>query len=292
MENFIETRFGHVLDRIEQLEHRLSDAVIGASNRWVAHPLYSHLLARGMRPATTTRLFENLSEKGFHADTDENQLRWALAQELRRLLETTAPKRTIGTQLFIGPSGAGKTSLLLKLAKSPDFYGLRRPTVITIQPEDISSVPYQDPTALFRRFDLSVQNVKTPEEMYHALSRARRFDHILIDTPSLPLEEAAARKMLLRIKKMVDAIMPLQVQFVLNATRILEPYTHDYLQKLPLHPNAVAFTHLDETEGWGRVVEWMLALRMPVQFVSVGTGIDDGPHAYSPSWFAEEMMDL
>jgi flagellar biosynthesis GTPase FlhF len=54
----------------------------------------------------------------------------------------------------------------------------------------------------------------------------------------------------------------------------------------------VALTHLDETGGWGRIAEWLMAVRMPVQFVSTGAAVPDAVTSFSPTWFVEEMMKL
>ena len=86
--------------------------------------------------------------------------------------------------------------------------------------------------------------------------------------------------------------MPLQVHLVLNATRALEDFDPDYLQRMPLRPDAVALTHLDETRSWGRIAEWMIQIQLPVQFASSSPRIPDGVGAFSPSWFVEEMMQL
>jgi flagellar biosynthesis GTPase FlhF len=86
--------------------------------------------------------------------------------------------------------------------------------------------------------------------------------------------------------------VPIQVHLVLNATRALEDFEVEYIQRLPLQPDLVALTHLDETRSWGRVTEWMLDMKLPVQFASTSQRIPDGVGAFSPTWFIEEMMKL
>lgn len=290
LERLLRAQLQKLHERLDQIERRAGDTIIGASQRFAAHPLFARLLQQGLLPGTATRLFDALAAHGYGPETDEETLRWALARELRRMLDVAAPTHGTGTLALIGPSGAGKTALALKLAAHPGFYGRRRTTVLVVQPEDPEAIGYHAPLDLYRRFGLPVRCVQTPEEMGGALDRVRGFDQILIDTPPLPARPAAARTMLLRLTRFLSPIVPLQVQLVLNTTRALESFDAAYLQNLPLRPDALALTHLDETVGWGRVAEWMLQLRLPVQFASTGPRIPDGLTAFSPSWFVEELM--
>lgn len=290
-EKLLEAQMERLHERLDRMERRFSDSIVGAGQEWVTHPLFSLLLDQGLRPGTARRLFDGLAARGFDTQTDEEHLRWALAQEMRRLLDRPAPKTCTGNALFIGPGGSGKTSLLLKLARHASFFGRRSVSVITITPED-ESIPYHDPTDLYRRFELPVQCVSDADEMAQALRRAERFDHVLIDTPPLPLNVAAAQRMLKRIAKLTGSLMPLQAHLVVSAARALDSFETDFLRRLPIRPDTLALTHLDETRGWGRVAEWLMTMNEPVQFVGTGPRVPDDLASFSPTWFVEEMMDL
>jgi flagellar biosynthesis protein FlhF len=277
--------------RLENMERRFGGVIVGASHRWLTHPLYAQLLEKGLRPSTITKLFDRLVERGFEPQENNEELRWAMAQELRRMLSATAPKRTNANYLFIGPSGAGKTSLLLKLARHESFFGRRLPTVISIRPKE-DDIPYLSPVPLYRDFGLPVQVVRTPQEMNQALNRVQQFDQVLIDTPPLPFDPEEARPMLRRLQRIVNPLMPLQVHLTLNATRTLDDLDEGFLKRMPLTPDAVALTHLDEVTKWGRIAEWLLMLDKPVHFVSTGRRVPEGVEAFTPSWFVEEMMHL
>ncbi len=285
--------------RIERLEKRLAafenlfgQAFIGASQPWMAHPLYGLLLRQGLRTRTLTRLFNRLAEMGFEPDDDASRVQWALATELRAMLDVTQPKTCASAQLFIGASGAGKTALQLKLARHPRFLGRRKTTILVIEPEKEEAVSHHCPVELYRKFGLSVQTVRRPEEMRAALDRARRFSHILIDTPPLPLRPHDAHAALLRLHYMTEAIAPLQIHLVLNATQVLDAFDARYLERMPLRPDTLAFTHLDEADGLGRVAECVMGLGLPVQFVSNGMRVPDDVSSFSPSSLVESLLNM
>ncbi len=292
VEQLLKAQLGLLHNRLDKLERQFGGAIIGAAQTWTTNPLFGALLNLGFRPGTVTKFFDTLASKGFEPDADVETLKWALAQEIRRSIGLSAIRETHGAQVFIGPSGSGKTSLLLKLARHTGFYGRRQAAVISIEPEDAARAFHHSPVDLFRRHGLPVQTVSTMDEMRKAVLRVQHFDHILIDTPALPMQPNATRKALRHVKRLVDPILPLRVQLVINATRSLEDFDADTVRNLPLRPEAVALTHLDETPGWGRVAEWLMALEMPVQFVSTSPAVPDGVISFSPSWFVEEMMKL
>ena len=292
LQELLEAQLSLIHNRLDRLDRRFEEAIVGASIQWTSQELFTRLLRQGMRPSTVTRLFEQLMAKGLEPGQDEQKMRWALAHEIRNLLQSATPKRYTGTIMFIGPSGSGKTTLLLKVAKHPSFFGRHKTTIISIMPEGNKDVPYQNPAPLFTEYGVPVQTVGNIEEMLLALDRASRFDQILIDTPPMPVHESRARKMLLSLKRIIEPLLPIQVHLVLNATRALDEFDLSYIQRLPIRPDAIAFTHLDETQGLGRLAEWMIQTKLPVQFASSSPIAPDGVGAFTPSWFVEEMMRI
>jgi len=84
----------------------------------------------------------------------------------------------------------------------------------------------------------------------------------------------------------------MQVHLVLNATRVLEGIDAAYINRLPVRPDTLALTHLDETEQLGRIAEWMMRLKLPVLFTSAGRQVPDDALAFTTSGFVEELLDL
>ena len=260
--------------------------------RWASHPLYDVLLEKGLRPETATQLFDELSDRGIDPDDNpSDDLRWAFAQLLCRRIEVADPDRGPDSLAVVGPGGAGKTSLILKMATHDRLLGRGEPVVLHLQPTSDHGTAYQNPTPLYRKFGVAVQNVRTEEEMAQALRRTTSFDHVLIDTPPLPLPLNENRTVLRRIESLLQPLSP-DIHFVLSATHAFENLEATLLPHLPVSLSAVSITHLDEAATWGRVVEWLIALDLPVQFVAEGPQVPDGVRAFSLEWFVEDVMDL
>jgi flagellar biosynthesis protein FlhF len=292
LQQFLDARLSSLQEGIGRVERRLDEVLIGASFRWASHPLFARLLDLGLPHARVIRLFQIAAEAGHASSGDDDALRWALAHELRRVLEVAAPRRTTGTLMLIGPAGSGKSTLALKLATNPAFFGRRRTTVIVAAPEGDPRAEGRMPAEFYRAQDIPVQCVATEREMETAIDRVRGFDQVLIDTPPFPLQESSARRALGRLHRLVSSVTPLQTHLVVNASHSLDRLSADFVSRLPLPPDAIALTGLDETDRWGRAADWLAAAGMPVQFVSAGPGAADELTAFSPGWFAEQILQL
>jgi flagellar biosynthesis protein FlhF len=263
------------------------------AERWAAHPLYDMLLNKGLRPETVTQLFDGLSDRGIDLGDDPSEdLRWAFAQSLCRRIDVADPDPAPAPLALIGPGGAGKTSLLLKLATHDHLLKGGEPVVLHLSPEEDHGTAYQNPSSLYQRHGIAVQNVRTEDEMVQALKRARSFGRVLIDTPSLPLPLDESHTALRRFERVFRRLRSLRVHFVLSATHGFNNLKAESLQHLPIQLDAASITHLDEARTWGRVVEWLITLDLPVQFVSEGPKVPGGARAFSLEWFVEDVMDL
>jgi len=292
------TREEMVEARLELLENRLGGLTQGRQNgmrarRWVAHPFFGRLLDEGMRPDTVASLFDELTERGLHPDrSSRDEVRWALAQVVCHNIQVASAPTLGHPHVFLGPAGAGKTSLLLKLATQGGGLNCRDPMVIHLLPDANRQSAYQNPTDLYRRFGLPVQGVRTKEEMANAMDRADEFGQVLIDTPPLPLPLGRASTVLRRFDRLLRPVRTRNVHFVLNATQALDSLDEEALAKSPIEPHAVAITHVDAAQTWGRMVEWLVGFDLPVQFISDGPSVPEGARAFSLRWFVQDVMDL
>lgn len=287
LEQLLETRFGTLHERLEGLEKKV-EGMPASAGKWLRHPLFNRLLDRGVRAELVTELFFDATSG---VDLDDEGLFWALARSLRDRLQACSPVRPYGSQLFIGVGGSGKTSMILRLLTQKNFFGRRRCGVIIATPGMESDRFYQDPTDLYRRAGIPVQNAGTVEEMDQAVARLDGFDHIFVDTPGLPWHPREMRDALAALKPLMECLVPVQTHFVIDATRALEEVDIDILRRMPVSPDIVALTHIDETARPGRVLEWMARAGLPVNFVGSGWKQNEGLSLFSPSAFAEQMLE-
>src|SRR5690625_6548997 len=83
--------------------------------------------------------------------------------------------------------------------------------------------------------------------MHQAVARLDGFDHVFVDTPGLPWHPREMRDALAALKPLMECLVPVQTHFVIDATRALEEVDIDILRRMPVSPDIVALTHIDET---------------------------------------------
>lgn len=257
-----------VQERLRELEELVRTQKVRRGG-WKTIGILTRLHAAGVSENTLEELClrinterHNTGRHGEHVDVVQSELRRRLQMPVQRPVQSAL--------MVMGSTGAGKTSLLLKMARHPEYYGRRRTAALLVRPSGSSGDADLTSVEAYHRAGVAVQSVSSREEMRHALERVDRFDHILLDTPSLPVDPAAAHGMCERLRDVVSDVMPLHVQLVLDATRVMDAGTLSAWTKLPLRPASVAIAHLDETRQWGRFAEWLMDLELPYGYASEG----------------------
>lgn len=273
-------------ERLGALEQALTTPS-ASPQAWRSVQLLRNLADQGLREKTLARLFERV--QSFRTETGLTDGEAVLIRnELRRMLQMPVLRPAPPAMLVLGSAGSGKTSLLLKLAAHPEYFGRRRAAVVVVQP-DASASGHYSPIDRYRQAGVAVQCVRSREEMRTALERIERFDHLLIDTPSLPVDPQGAASFSDAVERIVQDVVPLQVQLVLDASRVLSAATLAAWKGLSLRPTSAAVTHLDEAHQWGRFAEWLMHVELPYGYAADGPAVPDHLSALSASRIAEHL---
>lgn len=174
--------------------------------------------------------------------------------------------------VFVGPSGAGKTSLALRLAMTPSLVGASQPAALIVAPEG-GHAP--DAAPVFWAAGIPVDVVHTAEETAEALARFAETgaDFVVVDTPALPLAPERARPVVARLGEVLAPLGRAEVHLAVDATRAPATLTAATVAALGLRPDALALTRLDEAPAAGEV--WADALGLPLRFAASGPAPSD-----------------
>ncbi len=288
----VEKQLAPLYRRLEQLERQLRQLPDTTTGQWASSHLFRRMKECGLRPATLHRIFNTLSEKGLTPESEPETLRWEAIQELHRMLDIPTPRVQPGTLVFLGPSGSGKTTLIGKLASHPGFFGRRKTLVLSLVPEAWNQNFYMPQETFFKRLKVPFLTISTEKEMRMVLKEATKFDQVLIDTPPVSLTQKDSSQVLWQIKAFLEPIVPVEIHLVMNCTCTLEDYPPTLLSTLPINIDGIALTHMDETPSWGRIAEWILRMKRPVRFASMGLSIPESVVPFSAAWFTEELIEL
>lgn len=275
--------------RFERIESMLDSALVSAHLTYASHPAFQQLMNTGISATTIAKWFKEILNKGIDPDDEQQKFMFELARIVRDQLTLDTPGPTVENLLFVGPSGAGKSTMIMKLINHPDFFGDKKIAVISIEPRQ-NGKTYSILAPFCKDHNIDYFTASDGIEVTKLMAKLAKYDHVLFDTPSISLEKKTAFREYWKIRQILASVMPLEVHFVVNATTENYFFREAYATNHPLQPDYVAVTHLDETERWGHLIPFLKTLGCNVRYISLGAGVPDGLHSFSPTWFAEKIL--
>ena len=275
--------------RLAQLESMLSESLISASLDYASHGAFQQLLQTGIRATTISGWFKKIMDTGVDPFEDREPFMYELAKLIRTSISMDSMQPTQPNIVFVGPSGSGKTSLIMKLASNSEFFGGKRVAVVSVIPRT-SGIKYSILEPFCKDNSIPYFVVQDGIDVSKLMVKLVEFDHVLFDTPSISLEKKTAFREYWKIRQILASVMPIEVHFVVNATMENYYFREAYATNHPLQPDYVAITHLDETSRWGHLIPFLKTLGVGVRYVSQGAEVPDSIQAFSPTWFAEQIL--
>jgi len=186
--------------------------------------------------------------------------------------EITPPQKKI--LMFIGPTGVGKTTTIAKLAARYAYKMSKRYKVgiITLDTYRIGAVEQLMSYAKIMR--LPIETVIDPTDFEEALNSLKHNDYILIDTVGSSQHDKEKIEKLSNFLK-VNTFSEINVNLVLSAVTKYEDLI-DIYKNFSIFPiDTLIFTKLDETKTYGNVFSFLLDVKKPLSYFSIGQEVPD-----------------
>ena len=192
-----------------------------------------------------------------------------LRKGLRQRLKT-APEKGAAIQVFVGPTGVGKSTTLAKLAARYALYQGEKVGIITIDHYRIGAIEqmrtYSDITGL------PLEVVMSPKELRSAVEKFSGCQRILIDTAgrssrNLPhIQELAGY---------IQKLPPCEIFLVISATTKRQDLQLISENFRLLAYNRIIYTKLDETSSYGILLNGSYMTDTPVIYMTNGQSVPD-----------------
>jgi flagellar biosynthesis GTPase FlhF len=267
----------------------LAESLISANLDYASHPTFQQLLKAGVRGTTISGWFKEIMNVGVDPFENKETFLFEMGKIIRNAITIDEPRVAQPNMVFVGASGAGKTTMIMKLVEHPDFFAQKRVAIVSVIPRN-SHQKYSILEPFSRDHNLDYYQVKDGIDVSKLMKKLVEYDHVLFDTPSISLEKETAFREYWKIRQILASVMPLEVHFVVNASMEQFYFRETYAANHPLQPDYVAITHLDETQRWGHLIPFLKTLGCGVRYLSMGTQVPDDVHAFSPTWFAEQIL--
>jgi flagellar biosynthesis protein FlhF len=247
-------------------------------------PVYSWLVNAGVDDPLAFRLLDEIPVTDAHGPLSVEALTDAVERRAAGMLRVSgaAPTLTRGTIAFVGPTGAGKSSTLAKLAVRAHVEGIT-PCVVSLDAS--SAAPATPLEAIARVVGITHEIATTPAQVRTALERQTALK--LIDTPGLGRMDQTG---IAALAPLLHAARPTEVHFVMPATM----KTDDALATLaafgPLWVTRVVFTKLDEASTFGSILGVATESALPVSYIAAGREVPDDLHPATAAELARRVL--
>ncbi len=276
--------------RFDKLEALLDATLISSNLDYASHPAFQQLIRTGIKTTVIARWFREIMESGIDPDEEPGQFIAALGDIIRKALKSRTDRALSRHILFAGPSGSGKTSLIMKLVQHPELLAGKQVAVASMMPDEKEGPYYTILEPFCRDRGIPFFGVRVSDGVLDELEAWKSFDHVLIDTPPIPVAQERGFREYWKMRQALVAATPLEVHYVINASLNRYYFRDTGSTHHPLQPDFVALTHLDEVSQWGPVIPFMEEMGCGSRFMSNGAGIPAGLKDFSPAWFAQQVL--
>jgi flagellar biosynthesis protein FlhF len=238
-----------------------------------------------IQPEFTVRLMTELRRQVDSNDIQRNDLaRVCLQNEIVRLVESIYAEQGQNRILaFIGPTGVGKTTTLVKMAAQYTLFDGKNCAIITIDTYRIGAVEQLKIYAEIMGVPLEI--AMTPPDFQEAVHRHRNKDFIFVDTAGRP---SRSGEKMAELRAYFDSLdEPVDIVLVLSSNT-----KHRDLISSVQHFNQVKysrliFTKVDETDTLGCILNIIGYTGLPVTQITDGQNVPDDIQRLYPKKLAK-----
>lgn len=234
-----------------------------------------HLSACGIEKRIAWQLIKEIQEKLNDAEINDHTLvRETLVQALTNRIQVSGPieckKGKSKVIVLVGPTGAGKTSTLAKLAANSKFTVNKKVALISVDTYRVSALEHLSNFAGLAQLPMSA--VYSAQELKGALVAHEDKDLIFIDTAGRsPRDEQYLKE----LKTYMELGKPDEIHLVLPAN-MKSIDLIDCLRRFErLGINRIIFTKIDETSSLGSLVNLQDETDNPISYITNGQTIPD-----------------
>lgn len=261
----------------------------GSSGLWAAWQ--QRLLQSGLESASVARLLKGARTRLQAGESGSEQaLRQALHRALLREVKVGGPLLGLGewkkTVIFTGPTGVGKTTTIAKLAAHYRLKEKRSVALITLDTYRVAAVEQLRMYA--NVIGVTMDVALTKREALECIRRRSKSELILIDTAGRsPRDEAGMEE----LREFIALDHPLETHLVLSAGTRERDLQDGATRYAGIPIDRLLFTKLDETSGFGGMVDLMWRTGLPMSYFSTGQRVPEDLEVVKPERVADLLLE-
>jgi len=289
--------FRHLKNELLDLQQRLPSSVpdesqtAGSSFPAPLARACRLLIAQGLRPSTAESLClavrRRLPAESLQSDREiQDALHSLFLGEIRASGPLLDAANDYKVAMFVGPSGAGKTTAIVKLAAHYRLEKKRSVALITLDTCRMAAVEHLRMYA--HVLGVPLETAQTTADVVEGIRRHRQASLIMIDTPGFGSHETAQ---IVSLGRLSDQYGSIETHLVLSATTRMQDLRRAVARYGVCIPSRLLFTKLDETEEYGNLFELAYQTSLPLSYWSNGRRVPEDFEPADPARLADLLLD-
>lgn len=251
------------------------------------------LMAQGLRPASAESLCQalrrRLAPEGAPTDGEiQSLLHRLLAEPIRVSGPLLSPGDDYNVAMFVGPSGVGKTSAIVKLAARYSLEEHKSVVLITMDTCRMAAVEHLRTYA--NVLGVTLETAQTTADVMACIRRHRGANLVLIDTPGFGANENEAAR-LTSLGGLKDTYGPIETHLVLAANTRMQDLRRTVARYDVCAPSRLLFTKLDETVEYGNLFELAYQTALPLSYWGIGQQVPADLELAHPGRLADLLLE-
>ena len=249
------------------------------------------LIAQGLRPASAENLClalrRRLASETALTDGDiQETLHRLLEEGIRVSGPLLSPGDNYNVAMFVGPSGVGKTTAIVKLATRYRLEEHKSVVLITLDTCRTAAVEHLRMYADV--LGVTLETAQTTADVMDGIRRHRDANLILIDTPGFGANETAR---LAHLGGLKDSYGPIETHLVLAANTRMQDLRRTVARYDVCAPTRLLFTKLDETAEYGNLFELAYQTTLPLSYWGIGQQVPEDLELAQPGRLADLLLE-
>lgn len=251
-------------------------------------PYFQKLMASGLLPEVAAEMIVLAQEQ--LSPTQQQNRNQVESWMVQKILETTKVTHEMDEQfqLFIGPSGTGKTSSLIKLASE---LILKRKKRVAIISTDTSKVGAAEQMKIFAQIlNVPYLSIRSQQDWSHVLPHLDQLDHVLVDYTGLNLRSPDEVEYMKRMSPPV--YRSIRTHLVLSC-RAKDGDLADCARRYNAFGyDDVIFTCLDEASQHGNIYNFICKTKASLFAFGIGAKVPEDFEMATPERVADLILKI
>ena len=248
---------------------------------------YAQLTAKGIEPEFAAQIMGDI-QKRFSSRMESQDVVAQIGKILLNSITTNSNENLGKFQFFMGPSGAGKTSMMIKLASR--LILKENKTVALISTDNVKLGAEQEVRLYSQILNLPFIAIRNSYDWQKILPHLDEVDCVLVDTAGLSLANDSERSYLEEIITSTGHTTTNHlVLSTLTDPKLMEDYLTNYLD---LRISDVCFTGLDQVTKPGLIFNINHKYKIPLYGFGLGSKIPEDFEYATPERIVDLILDI